>query len=166
MVPPTKAAQVETKNTWHKRNLMWAFVKCSLCSPLMVIPCLHWYSSKLFFTHRMLRVLLKISLYNSMSSSPELRSAGLLNSGLKVCSLGAVNWGWGGGLLIGGTGVGVCLLTANCLRCCFCKESFSLWVRGSSGGRHSTNSIQQQLLQRWVKKSVLSWISFLWAQCC
>ncbi len=159
MVPPTKAAQVETKQ--EKSHV-------SICEVLIMLSSygnssFALRSSKLFFTHRMLRVLVKISLYNSMSSSPELRSAGLLKSELKVCSLGAVNWGWGGGLQIGGTGVGVCRL---CLRCRFCKESFSLWVRGSSGGRHNTNSIQEQLLQRWVKKSVLNWISFQWAQCC
>lgn len=91
-----------------------------------------------------------------MSSSPELRSAGLLNRGLKVCSFVAVTWGWDGGLLIDGTGVGVCLFTASCLRCCLCKESFSLWVRGSSGGRHTTSSIQERPLQRWVKKSEVS----------
>lgn len=78
-----------------------------------------------------------------MSSSPELRAEGLLNRGLKVCSLVAVNCGSGGGLLAVGMGVGVCLLTDSCFRCCFCRESFSLWVRGSSGGRHSTSSIQE-----------------------
>jgi len=117
----------------------------------MLTAHLHWWSSKLI-SH----IKSWISLYNSMSSSPELSSAGLLNRGLKACSLVAVNWGWDGGLLVDGTGLGVCLLTASCLRCCLCKESFSLCVRGSSGGRHSTSSIQERPLQRWVKKSMLS----------
>lgn len=43
-----------------------------------------------------------------------------------------------------GHGVGSCRLTVCCLRC-FCNESFSLWQKGSSGGRHRTSSMPEGL---------------------
>lgn len=85
--------------------------------------------NKIHGTRKKIMLCWLILLYNSMSSSPE-----LLNRGLKDCS-------WDGGLLTDGTGVGVCLL----LRCCLCKESLSLCVSGSSGGRQTTSSIQERL---------------------
>lgn len=80
--------------------------------------------------------------YISMSSSPELWATGKLYR--ECVSAGGLEglrevWGVGDGHGVGGWRDTVC-----CLRC-FCKEPFSLRQKGSSGGRHKTNSIQEWL---------------------
>lgn len=80
--------------------------------------------------------------YISISSSPELWATEKLYRGECVSAGGLeVLRGLGDG-----HGVGVCRHTVCCLRC-FCNESLSLWLKGSSGGRHSTSSIQERLLK-------------------
>lgn len=81
--------------------------------------------------------------YISISSSPELWATEKLYRGECVSAGGLEGlrglWGLGDG-----HGVGVCRHAVCCLRC-FCNESLSLWLKGSSGGRHSTSSIQERL---------------------
>lgn len=81
--------------------------------------------------------------YISMSSSPELWATEKPYRGACVSAGGLEElsglWGLGEG-----HGVGDCRHAVCCLRC-FCNESLSLWLKGSSGGRHNTNSIQERL---------------------
>lgn len=81
--------------------------------------------------------------YISMSSSPELWATGKLYKG-ECVSAGrqeGLSGLWGVG---DGQGVEGCRGPVCCLRC-FCNESFSLRQKGSSGGRHNTNSMQDWL---------------------
>lgn len=83
--------------------------------------------------------------YISMSSSPgklhreECVSAGGLE-GLRGL------WGLGDG-----HGVWGCRDTVCCLRC-FCNGPFRFRQKGSSGGRHNTNSMQEWLLKVWGRR--------------
>lgn len=90
--------------------------------------------------------------YISMSSSPELWATGKLYRGECVSGGGLEGprelWGEGDGQGVGGCRDAVC-----CLRC-FCNDPFNFREKGSSGGRHRTNSMQEWLLKVWGKKQV------------
>lgn len=81
----------------------------------------------------------------SMSSSPVLWVTGKLYRGecVSVGGLEGLRGPWGLG---DGHGVRVWRDIVCCLRC-FCNEPFNLRQKGSSGGRHSTNSMQEWLLK-------------------
>lgn len=84
-------------------------------------------------------------LYISMSSSPELWATGKLyrEECVSAGGLEGLRGQWGVG---DGHGVGGCRDTVCCLRC-FCNEPFRFRQKGSSGGRHNTNSMQEWLLK-------------------
>lgn len=82
--------------------------------------------------------------YISMSSSPELWATGKLYRE-ECVSAGGLGGLWGVG---DGHGVGGCRDTVCCLRS-FCNEPLRFRQKGSSGGRHNTNSMQEWLLKVW-----------------
>lgn len=82
--------------------------------------------------------------YSSMSSSPELWAPRKLWTGGYVSPGGLVGLSALSG--VGeGHGVGGCRHAVCCLRC-LCSESFSLRDKASSGGLHTTSSMQEWLL--------------------
>lgn len=80
--------------------------------------------------------------YSSMSSSPEPCATGTLSRGESPGGLVGLRGLWGVGE---GQGVWSCRHTV-CLRW-RCRESFSFRDTASSGGRHTTNSMQEWLLR-------------------
>lgn len=111
-------------------NFKWFWVLCDSC----------WTTNCPVF-HFSVAFQVSKHYYISMSSSPELWATGKLYRE-ECVSAGGLQGLWGVG---DEHGVRGCWDTVCCLRC-LCNEPFRFRQKGSSGGRHNTNSMQEWLL--------------------